>query len=251
MGYRKRTGFLAGLTVAQISEFSIVFVAMGITLGHISTQALGLTTLVGLITITLSTYMILYSHPLYEKLAPWLGVFERKTPFRELAVERKPLKVDGIDVMVFGLGRYGSRLLQQLHANGVKVVGIDFDPETVRHLKKRRMPVHYGDGENLDFLESLPMAHTRWVVSTLPTREANRALLHSLKESGFEGRIAVAVRDDQPHEELKQLGVTLLFTPFDDAAAHAAETLLLDLQEATEPAAAPTPPHEPVPVPGK
>ncbi|MCK7502598.1 MAG: hypothetical protein MZW92_81830 [Comamonadaceae bacterium] len=33
MGYRKRTGFLAGLTVAQISEFSIVFVAMGITLG--------------------------------------------------------------------------------------------------------------------------------------------------------------------------------------------------------------------------
>ena len=251
MGYRKRTGFLAGLTVAQISEFSIVFVAMGITLGHITTQALGLTTLVGLITITMSTYMILYSHPLYEKLAPWLGVFERKTPFRELAVERKPLKVDGIDVMVFGLGRYGSRLLQQLHANGVKVVGIDFDPETVRHLKKRRMPVHYGDGENLDFLESLPMAHTRWVVSTLPTREANRALLHSLKESGFEGRIAVAVRDDQPHEELKQLGVTLLFTPFDDAAAHAAETLLLDLQEATEPAAAPTPPHEPVPVPGK
>ena len=35
MGYRKRTGFLAGLTVAQISEFSIVFVAMGITLGHV------------------------------------------------------------------------------------------------------------------------------------------------------------------------------------------------------------------------
>lgn len=33
MGYRRRTGFLAGLTVAQISEFSIVFVAMGISLG--------------------------------------------------------------------------------------------------------------------------------------------------------------------------------------------------------------------------
>jgi Kef-type K+ transport system membrane component KefB len=234
MGYRKRTGFLAGLTVAQISEFSIVFVAMGITLGHINVQALGLTTLVGLITITMSTYMILYSHPLYERLAPWLGVFERKTPFRELAVERKPLKVDGIDVMVFGLGRYGSRLLQQLHGAGTKVVGIDFDPETVRQLKKRRMPVHYGDGENMDFLESLPMAHTRWVVSTLPTREANLALLHSLKESGFEGRIAVAVRDDQPHEELKRLGVAVLFTPFDDAAAHAAETLLLDLQESQD-----------------
>ncbi|MFN4103498.1 MAG: cation:proton antiporter, partial [Tepidimonas sp.] len=73
MGYRKRTGFLAGLTVAQISEFSIVFVAMGISLGHVDVQALGLTTLVDLITITLSTCMILYSQPLYERLAPWLG----------------------------------------------------------------------------------------------------------------------------------------------------------------------------------
>jgi Kef-type K+ transport system membrane component KefB len=52
MGYRKRTGFLAGLTVAQISEFSIVFVAMGISLGHVASDALGLVTLVGLITIT-------------------------------------------------------------------------------------------------------------------------------------------------------------------------------------------------------
>ena len=44
MGYRKRTGFLAGLTVAQISEFSIVFIAMGIGLGHIGVEALGVTT---------------------------------------------------------------------------------------------------------------------------------------------------------------------------------------------------------------
>jgi Kef-type K+ transport system membrane component KefB len=87
MGYRRRTGFLAGLTVAQISEFSIVFVAMGITLGHVGVQALGLTTLVGLVTITVSTYMILYAQPLYERLAPWLRVFERDRPFREVAAE--------------------------------------------------------------------------------------------------------------------------------------------------------------------
>ena len=73
MGYRKRTGFLAGLTVAQISEFSIVFVAMGITLGHIGQGALGLVTLVGLVTITLSTYMILYSQRLYG----WLQALAR------------------------------------------------------------------------------------------------------------------------------------------------------------------------------
>jgi len=69
MGYRRRTGFLAGLTVAQISEFSIVFIAMGISLGHVGVSALGLTTLVGVATITVSTYMILNSQWLYERLS--------------------------------------------------------------------------------------------------------------------------------------------------------------------------------------
>ena len=229
MGYRSRTGFLAGLTVAQISEFSIVFVAMGITLGHVDVQALGLTTLVGLITITLSTYMILYSHALYDKLAPWLGVFEREKPFRELAVERKPVKADDVDVMIFGLGRYGSRLLRELHNAGVKVVGIDFDPEAVRELKRKRLPVQYGDGENPDFLESLPLARTRWVVSTLPLMDANRALLHALKGAGFKGDVAMTVRDDLAGKELPLTGVKRLFTPFEDAACHASDQLMAEL----------------------
>ncbi len=233
MGYRSRTGFLAGLTVAQISEFSIVFVAMGITLGHVDHQALGLTTLVGLITITLSTYMILYSHPLYERLAPWLGVFERKNPFRELAVERKPLKSDSLDVLVFGLGRYGGHLLRKLHAEGVNVVGVDFDPEAVRELKLKRLPVQYGDGENPDFLESLPIAKTRCVVSTLPLIEANRALVSALKAQGFEGYLAVTGRDAAAEADLKSLGAHHVFLPFEDASAHAAEIVLATLAPST------------------
>lgn len=233
MGYRKRTGFLAGLTVAQISEFSIVFVAMGITLGHVSVQALGLTTLVGLITITLSTYMILYSHALYERLSPWLGWFERRKPFRELAVERKPLKADAVDVIVFGLGRFGSRLLRALHDAGVKVVGIDFDPETVRSLKLRRLPVHYGDAENLDFLDSLPVSQARWIVSTLPLPEANVLLLHGLREAGYSGQLAVTLRDEQMAQGLKGFGIDKVYMPFEDAASHAAEHLLAELRRTT------------------
>lgn len=72
MGYRQRTGFLAGLTVAQISEFSLIFMAMGVSLGHVGRDALGLVALVGLITIAASTYLITYSHQLYDWLAPML-----------------------------------------------------------------------------------------------------------------------------------------------------------------------------------
>ncbi|MEW6694127.1 MAG: cation:proton antiporter family protein [Pseudomonadota bacterium] len=226
MGYRKRTGFLAGLTVAQISEFSIVFVAMGITLGHVDVRALGLTTLVGLITITLSTYMILYSQPLYERLAPWLGIFERRRPYRELAVDRHPPRSDEAAVLVFGLGRYGSRLLRELCRQGVTVAGIDHDPEAVRDLKRERLPVHYGDGENPDFLESLPLQATRWVVVTLPLASSIRAVVHGLRSAGYTGAIAVTARDEAALQELQQLDVQHIYLPFRDAALHAAEHLV-------------------------
>ncbi len=235
MGYRRRTGFLAGLTVAQISEFSIVFVAMGITLGHVGVQALGLTTLVGLVTITVSTYMIIYAQPLFERLSPWLHIFERAHPFREIAAENKDGSAGNAQAIVFGLGRYGSRLFEQLRADGVEAVGVDFDPEAVRELQARGLPVLFGDGEDPDFLETLPLRQARWVITTFPQWESNRALLHALKAADYRGEIVGAVRDAAHGRALAEAGVTRVFSPFDDAADHAAARLaheILDRQAA-------------------
>jgi Kef-type K+ transport system membrane component KefB/type III secretion system FlhB-like substrate exporter len=229
MGYRKRTGFLAGLTVAQISEFSIVFVAMGISLGHVGQEALGLTTLVGVITIALSTYMILYSQVLYERLAPLLHVFERKRPQRELAVEQRALEEEAPRVVVFGLGRYGARMLEQLHAQGVPALGVDFDPEVVRALRRRKLGVRFGDAEDPAFLESLPLADADWVVAALPDWRANRMLLNALRDAGFNGRVAAVVRDENHGPALHQAGVSRVINPFSDAADHAAEALTKEL----------------------
>ncbi|MDP3083738.1 MAG: cation:proton antiporter, partial [Rubrivivax sp.] len=231
MGYRRRTGFMAGLTVAQISEFSIVFVAMGITLGHVGVQALSLTTLVGLVTITASTYMILYAQPLYERLAPWLRIFERDHPFREVAAESQGAGMRSAQVIVFGLGRYGSRLFEQLRADGVEAVGVDFDPEAVRELQRRGLPVLFGDGEDPDFLESLPLRQVGWVVTTFPQWESNRALLHALEAAHYRGRVVGAVRDAAHGRALAEAGVDQIFNPFDDAADHAAARLAQDIRE--------------------
>jgi Kef-type K+ transport system membrane component KefB len=225
MGYRKRTGFLAGLTVAQISEFSIVFVAMGISLGHVGVEALGLTTLVGLVTIALSTYMILHSHPLYERLAPWLGVFERAHPHRESA--RGGGREDQFrpEVVVFGLGRYGGLLALGLQRSGLKVLGVDFDPEIVRALSGKGVPVRFGDGVEPGFLESLPLRDAPWIVSTLPDLESNRALLNALREQHYPGELAVVARQDAEGLALKRLGVPTVLYPMNNAVDYVVTTL--------------------------
>ena len=230
MGYRRRTGFLAGLTVAQISEFSIIFVAMGIALGHVDDNTLGLITLVGIITITLSTYMILYSHKLFDFLSPWLKPFERRNPFRE--AEQAQEKVSQASVLIFGLGRYGGRLAAQLRSGNVGVLGLDFDPEVIREARRAGLNVAYGDLESRDFIDHLDIDDVRWVISSIPDLKLNLNLAEALQERGFRGRLAVTVHHEKDADILKHAGVSKILRPYRDAADYAAEMICATAAEA-------------------
>ncbi len=190
MGYRKRTGFLAGLTVAQISEFSLILAALGASLGHLGQESVGLITLVGLVTISVSTYMILYSHALYERLAPYLSIFERKTPHREL--DSMAEEEGYVDVLVIGLGRFGAAMAERLREQGCSLLAVDFDPELVRRHSREGYRVHYGDAEDPEFIAALPLKRIRWVVSTLREPAINRMLLQSLQHNHYQGKVALA-----------------------------------------------------------
>lgn len=235
MGYRKRTGFLAGLTVAQISEFSIVFVAMGITLGHVGLEALGLTTLVGVITIALSTYMILYSHKLYSLLEPVLGLFERRVTFREMSGQTPTSAYYKPDIIIFGLGRFGGRLARGLSEEGIKVMGVDFDPEAVKLFKSNGFEVRFGDGIETAFLESLPIRDARWIVSTIPDLSSNQLLLDGLRDFSFTGEVAIVAREDDVGMALKALGVPNVLYPNNSAVDHAVQTLTEIIQKEKAP----------------
>ncbi|MBM4309387.1 MAG: sodium:proton exchanger [Deltaproteobacteria bacterium] len=226
MGYRKRTGFLAGLTVAQISEFSIIFVAMGISLGHIGDDTLSLTTLVGLVTIALSTYMILYSHRLYALLSPWLGIFERRRPHRETDIDQQEQIAGQLDVIVFGLGRYGGRLALGLQQAGLTTLGVDFDPETVRHMTGAGLhSARYGDGTDGDFLDQLPLGSTSWIISTFPDISSNLGLLNALQNRSCSAEVAFVVRVEEDILTLKQAGAPTVLYPIHNAVDHAVEIL--------------------------
>lgn len=229
MGYRKRTGFLAGLTVAQISEFSLILAALGLSLGHLQQDTVGLITLVGLITISASTYMILYSHTLYERLAPWLSLFERKVPYRE--VDSVLDDSTDADVLLVGLGRYGAALAANLREQGCKLLAVDFDPNTVQQHRLDGYHVHYGDAEDPEFVATLPLAQIRWVVSTVRDRSINRLLVQSLRQQGYRGKIAVAVSNQRDVRVLKQEGVDLVLIPYSDAAREAAARLAPTAQD--------------------
>jgi Kef-type K+ transport system membrane component KefB/Trk K+ transport system NAD-binding subunit len=223
MGYRKRTGFLAGLTVAQISEFSLILGALGVSVGHVGPPTMALITTVGLVTIGLSTYLILYSGPLYERLAPWLRVFERRVPHREQA-ETSPAAPQA-DVIVFGLGRYGSGIARHLLLRNRRVIGVDFDPQALTRWQTEGMPVIYGDAGDPEIFDHLPLEQVRWIVSTTPDIEPSLVLLRHLRARDFRGRIAVACRTADDADLLRLEGADLLLRPYADAAEQAVDAL--------------------------
>lgn len=228
MGYRKRTGFLAGLTVAQISEFSLIFMAMGVTLKHVNAEALGLVTLVGLITIALSVYMITYSHTLYKWLESVLGIFERKVTAREEAADNQSIDKKSYDVILFGLGRYGSAIAEHLKEDKVKLLAIDFNPDEVRNWKAMGYDAVYGDACDHEFIGTLPLKNTKWVISAMPQHELGVThqdprliLIDGLKRENFQGKIAVSTQRAGERDALKASGANLVFLPFHDAADRA------------------------------
>ena len=227
MGYRRRTGFLAGLTVAQISEFSLILAALGLRLGQIGEVEVSLITLVGVITIALSTYMILGSDQLYAWLEGPLRIFQRATPFSELKGSISgPAKVD---VVLLGLGRYGSAIVRQLRADELSILGIDFDPQALRLAAAKGLPVQYGDSEDPEFTASLPLSSATVVVSTLPSLESNAAIRHGLESAGFRGHFIATAHDEAEVVKLELIGANRTLLPFLDAAERAAELIVEDL----------------------
>lgn len=231
MGYRKRTGFLTGLTVAQISEFSLIFMAMGVSLGHVGGEALALVTLVGLITISASTYMILYSHTLYTWCEPWLGAFERKVPGREL--DATPAQGGGYDVVLFGLGRFGGAIAQRLRGRGQRVLGVDFNPAAIKRWRAEGLDVIYGDASDPEFVAGLPLDSALWVVSAVPEHETGvvqddprAALVAALRALNYPGNIAVTAHSDKDWTRLGAHAPDLVLQPFQDAADQAVDLLL-------------------------
>jgi len=214
MGYRKKVSFKAGLTVAQISEFSLILVALGASQGQIGSDVVGLVTAVGLITIAASTYLINGSDAIYARIAPALRIFERRT---DLVDPNFDDDHHDPDYVVIGLGRFGSRIVAELLEREVDVLGVDFDPRSVQ-TPLFEIPVVYGDAEDPTLIDQLPLTKATWVVSTVRSLDANLTLITTLRRSGYKGRIAVASEDPVHCALLTQAGADVTVQPLHIAA---------------------------------
>lgn len=192
LGYNKRVSFFISLTVAQISEFSLLVAAIGVNMHFLDTNSLTVITLVGGITMTVSSYIMTYKETLYKKLSPYLKIFEFRNKTKNIRLS-KNLKNH---IIIFGFHRLGEDLSQIISENKDKFLIVDHDPLLLKKLSKEGFKVVYGDMLDTDLYEKLHMEHSSMIISTVPEHNANLTLLKYLNDSQYEGVIISTAQND-------------------------------------------------------
>jgi Kef-type K+ transport system membrane component KefB len=216
MGYRSATSFRTGVALAQISEFSLILVALGYSLGQIDSSVLSLITLVGVITITVSSYLILYSEQLLAKAHGLMEFFERKSN-DSVDEERESHNYDAI---VIGAGRFGSEVISGLCAKGSSVLAVEMDPEARAKARELGAETLFGDVSDPEFAKMLPIHQTLTIICTAPDRATNTVLLQSLKYLGYEGELYLTALDNQTAELFEKEERVTTIRPLKMAAAN-------------------------------
>lgn len=209
LGYHPRTGFLSGTTAAQISEFSFIVIAAGISLGHLDRSVLTLATSVGLVTIAASSFLIHHNDRLYALCRPAFRWLEpARAPKEGPAVART-----GATTFLFGLHDIGTAALRALEDIRRPFVVVDFDPTVIRALTEAGVPAVYGDAGDEAFLEELGVDRARSVISTIPDVSVSLELLGFLRARNFAGTAIVSARKPDEAAKCYAAGATFVIIP--------------------------------------
>ncbi|MBW2975506.1 cation:proton antiporter [Candidatus Woesearchaeota archaeon] len=210
LGYTKRNGFLAGLTVAQISEFSFILVALGVKLGHLSDKILSYITFVGLLTIAGSSYMIMYSNKIYPHLSKCLALFERKGK----KVDEHKYHKDGVyDIVLFGYNSIGFDLLKSFKKLKKRFLVVDHNPGAIISLAKEGVDCRYGDVSDAELLGELSLSKAKLLVSTISDFDTNLFLINKIKELNKKAIIVVVSQQIDEAIELYKRGASYIIMP--------------------------------------
>ncbi|RME53700.1 sodium:proton exchanger [Candidatus Woesearchaeota archaeon] len=210
LGYSKKTSFLTAISLAQISEFSLIILSIGVGFGHVPADLLSLTTLVGIITIAGSAYFIKFGTSAFPFLARFLALFERKRKTRE---HHGMKKFESYEVVMFGYNRIGFDLLNALKRAGARYLLVDYNPDTIVALTKESIECKYGDATDPELLNQLNLGRAKMVISTIPDPDTNLLIINKVHAEGGSAIIIVVAHQIEDALKLYDEGATYVLMP--------------------------------------
>ena len=205
LGQPLRVAVLAGVSIAQIGEFSFVLAGAGRDAGLLDPglYQLFLATAVGTMALT----------PVLLWAAPHLATrAERVVPARLAAGRRgRELSLGNAHratdhVIIVGYGLNGRNLARVLARTGIAYVIVEMSPEAVRAERRRGRAIQFGDATRREVLEHAGVASARMLVIAISDAAATRAAVALARQLNPRLHILVRSRYVQEMEQLVALG---------------------------------------------
>jgi len=199
--YRMRLGhrvsLLPAINLCQMSELSLVLLAIGKDTGDVSETSVSIAAFAFAFLAIDSTYAIFGSERILRKTSPWLT-----------KLRLPDLPAGGLDtvfigrparVFLLGFSWTASSLLEEIKREKPTLLPdlriVDFNPQVYERLRERGVRVIYGDISQRDVLHHAGVSHAEIIVCSLPDTvlkgASNRRLLLQLRELNPTAQIIV------------------------------------------------------------
>lgn len=223
--FRNRTSFLASVTVAQVSEFSLILITVGERLGQVTSSAVSLVAAVAIVTITLSSYLILYGDKIYKYISgPMAKVFPEKQHDPYVA-NRESLKDH---VVLVGGEQMGSDILHFLKtriSDRDQIVVVDFNPKIFNSLRAGGFNAVFGDISDPEVLEELELGRARLLIITDPDISDSHHIIAFARAKNFKGPIIGTSYWIHDAIKLYEMGADFVVVPETVGGKHIARIL--------------------------
>lgn len=205
--YTKRTSFMTGINLSQISEFSIILIVLAHSAGMVSSQLSAIITLVAIITIATSTYLMKYDDAIFRKFEKHLHLFERSV------VSESQHRAKAYPLVLFGFLNGGDKFLKTFHAMRQRFVVVDYDPEVIEELERKHIEFLYGDATDPELLADIDFEKAKLVVNTIADHYVNVALVRYVHRHNPDAIMICYSNDHNDAAELYKLGASYVMLP--------------------------------------
>ncbi len=207
LGYTRRTSFKTGVNLSQISEFSIILIVLAASSGVVSSTVATMVTLIALITITISTYLMQYDNVIYRRFEKHLNLFERAGA---ADVKQNTKKYP---MILVGFKNGGRQYLKTFRGLKKPFVVIDYDPEVIEDLERANINYMYGDVTDPELLEEINFDATELIVNTIGDHEINLTFVKYVRRHNDHAAIVCYSSNHNQAAELYRLGASYVILP--------------------------------------
>jgi Kef-type K+ transport system membrane component KefB len=224
-GYKGRVAFFAGITTAQISEFSLVVMMKGGEIGHLAGKDVSLVTFVAVVSIVVSSYFMIHGEAIYKRFKKFISMVAGYSSLKKIGEQVEKLESH---IVLIGADRLGQNVLSALEEIGQKFTVIDFDPHRARRLLKRGINVLCGDATDEEIQETAGFPEAKLIISTAPVFEDNVVIFRSAKRVNPRVKVILTADREWEGRELYKMGADYVVLPHFLGGEHLAAAIKRD-----------------------